>query len=185
MSAAADPPGAGPPADPPGAALARATAPSRHHDKRGSPFVIRTLEPSDRAALEAFYAEFEPKRTAQGLPPEGDFRVRRWLDGILTEGVHLAVEMEDRLVGHAFLMPTRRPGVWEYAIFLHQDVRGAGVGTTVNRVTVETARLLGIARLWLSVEPHNRAAVRSYEKVGFGFRPETLYSPEMEMEMVL
>ena len=40
-------------------------------------------------------------------------------------------------------------------------------------------------RLWLSVEPHNRAAIRSYEKVGFRFLPGTIFSPEAEMEMEL
>jgi hypothetical protein len=35
------------------------------------------------------------------------------------------------------------------------------------------------------VEPRNRPAVRSYEKAGFRFRPETVFTPELEMELVL
>jgi RimJ/RimL family protein N-acetyltransferase len=154
-------------------------------DEEGRVFTVRPLLPADREALESFYADFEPKRAAQGLPPEGPARVRRWLDTVLPSGTHLAVEFQGRLVGHAMLMPTERSDVSEYAIFLHQDVRGRGLGTEVNRRSAEIARTLDVHRLWLSVEPHNRPAVRSYEKAGFRFRPGTIYSPEVEMEMDL
>ncbi|HEU4452047.1 MAG TPA: GNAT family N-acetyltransferase [Longimicrobium sp.] len=148
-------------------------------------FSVRELRPEDRATLEGFYDDFDPKRAAQGLPPEGPARVARWLDSILPEGKHLVVEREGRMIGHAMLMPTQRQGVQEYAIFLAKEVRGQGVGTQVNRLSVEVARAMDISRLWLSVEPHNRPALRSYEKAGFRFRPGTIYSPEVEMEMEL
>lgn len=174
-----------PPLSPALAATARALPPSTHLDKDGRVFTVRPLSDADRPVLEAFYDSFEPKRAAQGLPPEGTQRVAHWLDRILPSGVHLGVEMEGRLVGHAFLMPTDREGVSEYAIFLHQEVRGKGMGTAVNLRTAEVARTLEMKRLWLSVEPQNRPAVRSYEKAGFQFRRETAFSPEMEMEMAL
>jgi RimJ/RimL family protein N-acetyltransferase len=159
--------------------------PSTLRDKEGRVFTVRPLLPEDREALEGFYADFEPKRAAQGLPPEGGIRVRRWLDNVLRSGTHLAVLDAGRLVGHAMLMPTEREHVSEYAIFLHQDVRGRGLGTEINRRSAEIARTMEVDRLWLSVEPHNRPAVRSYEKAGFRFRPGTIYSPEVEMEMDL
>lgn len=148
-------------------------------------FSVRELRPGDRAALERFYDDFDPKRAAQGLPPEGAARVARWLDDILAAGSHMVVEREGRMIGHAMLMPTARADTREYAIFLSHDVRGQGVGTQVNRLTVEMARAMDVHRLWLSVEPHNRPALRSYEKAGFRFRPGTIYSPEVEMEMEL
>jgi RimJ/RimL family protein N-acetyltransferase len=83
------------------------------------------------------------------------------------------------------IMPTDRAGVSEYAIFLEEAVRGQGLGTEVNRLTAQVARTLRIDRLWLSVEPRNRPAVRSYEKAGFRFKPETVFTPELEMELVL
>lgn len=158
--------------------------PAHLHDKEGRPFVVRALVARDRLALEAFYDAFDPKRAAQGLPPAGQARVARWLDQILGKGTHLAVESGGRLVGHAMLLPMDG-GAQEYAIFLAREVRGQGVGTQVNRVAVEVARALGVARLWLSVEPSNRAALRSYEKAGFRFVAATVYSPEVEMELVL
>jgi RimJ/RimL family protein N-acetyltransferase len=148
-------------------------------------FTVRDYHPEDRALLDRFYEEFEPKRAAQGLPPEGPARIERWLDGVLTGGTHLIVEVGGELAGHAMLMPTGQPGVREYAIFLDQRVRGRGMGTQVNRVSAEVARALDVDRLWLSVEPHNRPAVRSYQKAGYRFRPATMYSPELEMELEL
>jgi L-amino acid N-acyltransferase YncA len=173
-------------------ALAPAPAPSGHaalpvrvRDKAGRCYSVRLLLPGDRAALELFYHRFEPKRVAQGLPPDGAVRVTRWLEQILGNGVHLVVEAEGALLGHAMLIPTERPGVSEYAIFLDHGVRGQGVGTEVNRVAVEVARLHAMRGLWLSVEPNNRAALRSYEKAGFRVVPGTQFSTEMEMEMAL
>jgi RimJ/RimL family protein N-acetyltransferase len=154
-------------------------------DREGGMFTVRQLREGDRALLDAFYDAFQPKRAAQGLPPEGPQRVERWLTGVLAGGDHLIVEVDGRLVGHAMLMPTGKDGVREYAIFLDQSVRGRGMGTQVNRVSAELARTLELDRLWLSVEPHNRAAVRSYQKAGYRFRPSTLYSPEFEMELDL
>ncbi len=154
-------------------------------DREGRVFTVRAYRPHDRPLLDAFYDAFEPKRAAQGLPPEGTARIARWLDGVLPTGTHLIVEVEGRLAGHAMLMPTGKEGVREYAIFLDQSVRGRGMGTQVNRVSAEVARTLDISRLWLSVEPHNRPAVRSYQKAGYRFRAATLFSPELEMELEL
>jgi L-amino acid N-acyltransferase YncA len=162
-----------------------ALPPDLLEDKQGHPFQVRVLHPSERPGLEAFYAAFEPKRAAQGLPPEGPVRVAAWLDQVLPRGHHLVVERDGRLVGHAMLMPTLRDGISEYAIFLAQEVRGLGMGTQVNRIAAEFARAAGLRGLWLSVEPWNRAALCSYEKAGFRYVPETVYSVEVEMEMDL
>ena len=173
------------PPSPPAMPVRGLAFPATLRDREGRVFTVRPIRPEDRPLLDAFYHAFEPKRAAQGLPPEGTARIERWLDGVLAGGTHLIVEAEGRLAGHAMLMPTGADGVREYAIFLDQSVRGRGVGTQVNRLSVEVARTLNLERLWLSVEPHNRPAVRSYQKAGYRFRPATLYSPELEMELDL
>jgi RimJ/RimL family protein N-acetyltransferase len=148
-------------------------------------FLIRPFVPSDRPALEQFYEQFQPKRAAQGLPPDGLERIRRWLDPVLARGIHLVAIGDGELIGHAFVVPSDRPGVGEYAVFLRRDMRGRGLGTELNRAAVEAARTAGLMGLWLTVEPRNRPAVRSYEKVGFRFIPETTFSLEAEMELNL
>ncbi|HET7275207.1 MAG TPA: GNAT family N-acetyltransferase [Longimicrobiaceae bacterium] len=154
-------------------------------DKGGEPFVIGPFEPSDRQKLEAFYHDFEPKRGAQGLPPVGEERIMHWLDGVLAIGVHLIGERDGDLIGHAFLLPTGRAGIAEYAVFIRSDQRGRGVGTVFHKVAAQAARDAGYSQVWLTVEPHNRAALMSYRKAGFRYRPGTIFSTEAEMEMDL
>lgn len=153
-------------------------------DNAGQPFTIRALERSDRHALEAMYDAFEPKRGAQGLPPRSIGEVRRWLDRVLASGDHLVVEVDGRLRGHVMLIPMDGDAV-ELANFLHQSIRNRGIGTHANAVALDVARERGRRTVWLSVEPSNRAAVRSYEKVGFQRRAGSLWAPEIEMEALL
>jgi RimJ/RimL family protein N-acetyltransferase len=154
-------------------------------DNTQTAFVVRECTPADRAALEAMYADFRPKRAAQGLPPNSRLRRRRWLDRVLQRGVNLAAEIDGSLVGHVMLIPTPEEGTVELANFLHQSVRNRGIGTTLNRIALDRARDLGYKRVWLSVEPSNRAAVRSYQKAGFQRLPGSLFAPEMEMAVSL
>jgi GNAT superfamily N-acetyltransferase len=153
-------------------------------DKSGESFSVRDYAPPDRTALEAMYADFEPKRAAQGLPPEGREAVRRWLDRSLARGRHLVVEIDGDLLGHVMLVPVEADTL-ELANFLHQSIRDRGIGTALSSVAVRVARDAGCRRVWLSVEPSNRAAVRSYQKAGFRRLPGSHWAPEVEMEVLL
>ncbi|HKJ93987.1 MAG TPA: GNAT family N-acetyltransferase [Longimicrobiales bacterium] len=152
-------------------------------DKRGEPFTVRRWAPADLAALEAMYDAFEPKRIAQGLPPQDGVARRAWLAAILEQGFHTVVLMDDQLLGHGMLLPYN--GTVELANFLHQSIRNRGIGTALNQVLVDLAREAGYDRLWLSVEPSNRAAIRSYQKAGFQRMPATIWAPEIEMQILL
>jgi GNAT superfamily N-acetyltransferase len=154
-------------------------------DKEGVPLQVRGYQPGDRGELQRFYEAFEPKRAAQGLPPEDPERIRAWLSSVLPSGLHLVAFRGAEMIGHALVMPTPRDGVGEYALFIRQDLRGRGVGTALSGIVVRVARGAGLRGLWLTVEPRNRAAIRSYEKVGFRFVPETIFSLEAEMELEL
>ena len=153
-------------------------------DKRGDAFHVRPYEPRDRAALEAMYADFEPKRGAQGLPPASQPALKRWLDRTLPLGRHLVVDIGGRILGHVMLVPVDE-GSAELANFVHQSIRDRGIGTALNGIAIDLARRSGLSRVWLSVEPGNRAAVRSYEKAGFRRLPGSLWAPEIEMQIDL
>lgn len=153
-------------------------------DKEGRPFTLRSYRPVDRGEMERMYEDFEPKRVAQGLPPADPGPLRRWLDSVLADGDHLVVEVEGRVTGHGMLLPFEPEGA-ELANFLHQSIRDRGIGTALNRALLQLGRDKGIRRVWLSVEPSNRRAVRSYEKVGFRRRFTSGWAPELEMEVVL
>jgi L-amino acid N-acyltransferase YncA len=156
----------------------------------GDPFTIRPYAPADRPALEAMYADFQPKRAAQGLPPESADAQRRWLDSTLARGSHQVADAEGTIVGHVMLIPFDRAGeaatgMVELANFVHQSARNRGLGTALNRAAVKAACEAGYRRVWLSVEPSNRAAVRSYERAGFRRLPGSLWAPEIEMAVDL
>ena len=158
--------------------------PRTYTDKLGEPFILRPLLELDRAALREMYDDFEPKRVAQGLPPGDDEQRGRWIESILAAGHHLVVEIDGRVVGHGMLLPMGEDEA-ELANFLHQATRDRGIGTTLNRALLDLGRELGMRRVWLSVEPFNRRAIRSYEKVGFQRRPTSPWSPEVEMQVEL
>lgn len=143
---------------------------------------VRSFTPSDRSALEAMYRSFEPKRGAQGLPPAEPRAITRWLDRILASGIHFLALLDGRVVGHLMLVPMNGDS-WELANFVHQSARNRGIGTTLNRTAVEEAGRRGARRVWLSVEPSNRAALRSYARAGFRPLPGSLWAPEIEMEV--
>jgi RimJ/RimL family protein N-acetyltransferase len=151
-------------------------------DKHGVSFVARDYEPADGEKLVAMYADFEPKRAAQGLPPTGEAKIRLWLQRVLARGRHVLIEVEGRVRGHIMLMPHDQDCV-ELANFLHQSIRGRGIGTAMNALALRLAQESGARRIWLSVEPGNRAAVRSYERVGFRRLPGSLWASEIEMEL--
>jgi GNAT superfamily N-acetyltransferase len=160
--------------------------PATLHDKHGTAFTVRAYEPADRRALETMYAGFRPKRGAQGLPPADERSTLRWLDTVLARGRHFVVDIDGGIAGHAMLIPMDDPpATVELATFLHQAVRDRGIGTALNRIALDVAREDGERRAWLSVEPSNRLAIRSYEKVGFRRLPGSLWAPEVEMAVEL
>jgi RimJ/RimL family protein N-acetyltransferase len=156
--------------------MARESAPGV--DKHGHPFIVRSF------ALERMYQAFEPKRVAQGLPPGSLYQISRWLDTVLLDGSHVVVELDGQILGHGMLLPFA-PGAAELANFLHQSIRDRGIGTALNERLIALGRDQGLRRIWLSVEPSNRRAIRSYEKAGFRRRPVSVWSPEVEMEIDL
>lgn len=153
-------------------------------DKSATLFTIRPYAASDREGVERMYTDFEPKRCAQGLPPLDDGQRSKWLDTILGDGCHVVVEVDGAILGHGMLIPID-DDIAELANFLHQDIRNRGIGTELNRALLDIGREHGMRRVWLSVEPTNRRAIRSYEKVGFRRRPASVWTPEVEMEVHL
>ncbi len=156
----------------------------RYEDHQGQPFDVRAYAPSDRRGLEVMYAAFEPRRRAQGLPPGDAIGISRWLNRILPQGEHLVATIDGRIIGHAMLIPMEHDTL-ELANFVHQSARNRGIGTMLNKLAVARAEELGARRVWLSVEPSNRAALKSYERAGFRPLPGMLWGQELEMTVDL
>lgn len=144
---------------------------------------IGPFRQEDRAALEWMYRDFEPKRAAQGLPPEGH-RLGTWLDDVIARGRHLVARVGNRIIGHVMLVPVDEQTL-ELANFVHQRWRGQGLGTALNRAAIELARNEGWQRIWLTVDPSNRPAIRSYARVGFRPLLTSPFAPELDMVLDL
>ncbi|NJD08929.1 MAG: GNAT family N-acetyltransferase [Gemmatimonadetes bacterium] len=160
---------------------ATAILPAELLDKTGRRFLARVFTRADRGRLEEMYRAFDPKRRAQGLPPGDGESIHRWLDLVLATGTHVLVEADREILGHLMVLPIDERSC-ELANFLHQAIRNRGIGTALNLLALEIARDLGRHRVWLSVEPSNRIAIRSYEKAGFRRLPGSLWAPEVERE---
>jgi RimJ/RimL family protein N-acetyltransferase len=142
---------------------------------------IRPYDPSDRPGLDRMYDEFRPKRAAQGLPPDERRRLQEWLDDVIGRGQHIIATAPDGdIIGHVMLVPVDGR-VTELANFVDHRFRGRGLGTDLNRAALGLARDTGWKRVWLVVDPANRAAIRSYHKAGFVAAPGTEWAPEIEM----
>jgi ribosomal protein S18 acetylase RimI-like enzyme len=68
---------------------------------------------------------------------------------------------------------------------LHQSIRGRGIGTAMNKLAVNLARLTGYKKIWLSVEVTNVPAIKSYQKAGFKRIAATMWAHEIEMQVIL
>jgi RimJ/RimL family protein N-acetyltransferase len=123
-------------------------------------------DPADRASLVEMYDEFDPADRAQGLPPVGEERIREWLETILPEGENVVARHDGQVVGHGTLMPDDE-GECELAVFVAADYQGAGIGTELVRTLLGHGACQGVDRVWLTVEPWNRAAISVYDSVGF------------------
>ncbi|WP_313696213.1 GNAT family N-acetyltransferase [Halorarum halobium] len=71
----------------------------------------------------------------------------------------------------------------ELAIFVHQDYRGAGVGTRLLETLCSYGERVGVEDVRLLVERHNRPAIRLYD--GIGFETTEAWGGTMEMRLDL
>jgi GNAT superfamily N-acetyltransferase len=151
---------------------------ARFQSRSGFQIQVAEYQKGVFQALVGMYEDFEPKRGAQGLPPVGYDRLVSWLLPLCDNNLNLIALFEDRVIGHAVLCALNG-GRAEFAIFLHQDFRNQGIGSSFTEVTLQYGRTKGLRHVWLTVEVNNFSAIRVYKKMGF--RISGTYYPEVEM----
>lgn len=154
--------------------------PRGFEDREGREIEIRVYDSEQFEAICEMYNTFDPADRAQGIPPAREERVRSWLDVILNEGQDVVATDDERVVGHATLVPDGNEGT-ELAIFVHQEYQGAGIGSRLIRGLLGHGEREGVTKVWLTVERWNHAAVGLYESVGF----ESSSVENFELEMTL
>jgi len=150
----------------------QAVSPLEFTDREGRhvevlPYGDRLDDTAEYEAAVDMYVHFDSSDRAQGIPPSTEERIRSWLDTILgDEMVNVLAWHEDRVVGHATLVPDQR-GAHELAIFVQNEYQEAGIGTRLMRTLLWHGAEVGVGRVWLTVERWNTAAINLYEKIGF------------------
>ena len=139
--------------------------------------IVRRAVPSDAAALaelaartfvDAFAAQNRPEDIRAHLAKAyGETQQRREIED--PSIVTLLVEEADTLVAFAQLRRSAsRFGEVELARFyVHREHHGRGIAQGLMSASIDAARELGGAMLWLGVWEHNPRAIRFYEKCGF------------------
>lgn len=154
------------------------TPPAEFTDHTDREIRIRAYDGGIDSLVE-MYVDFDPADRAQGIPPTTEVEIRRWLTRILQpESVNTIALHEDRVVGHATLVPDDE-GAYELAIFVHHHYQEAGIGTQLIGALLAQGREAGVELVWLTVEPWNEPAIKLYRKIGF----ETTSQDGFELEM--
>jgi len=151
--------------------------------KRGSPVTLRPAGPADEAALCGMFDAFEPKESAQGLPPADSQQRAAWVHKLLCEPVNVIAESDGRPVGHACLLEMDPGERGELEIMMHQDWRNRGVGNALLALLCDLARERGFRRIWLSVDARNSRAIRVYRNNGFALQGPMDLEIEMERRL--
>jgi RimJ/RimL family protein N-acetyltransferase len=154
-------------------------------DKKGGSFEIRVFSNEDYQFLRQMYDHFTPKGKYQGMPPVDPNSREKWLKGLACKGLNLIAWQENRIIGHAAILPDFVRKDAEYVIFVLHSCRGAGIGYELTRACVEKALELGLEIIWLSVDAYNFRATRLYKKFGFRFCEEHSMVSERVMMLKL
>jgi len=145
---------------------------------RGRVLTVRAFSGEDFDPLVEMYANLEPKRVAQGLPPPDVPRISRWLDELQSKSHSLLAFDGKKIVAHTILCPIRQ-GAVEFTIFVLQDYREEKLGTAMSQLTLAWALEMGFNEVLLTTEFSNYRAIGLFRKLGF--RIKSSYGDECEM----
>lgn len=154
--------------------------PTPFTDRTGRSLEIVTHEAVSTDGIVEMYDGFDPAQRAQGIPPSDPDRIEPWIKTVVDSGTHVVATHDDRVVGHAMLVPDGE-GAFELAIFVHQDYQGAGIGRTLLEHLLGAGAAADIERIWLTVERWNVPAIELYRSVGF----ETVKADRFDLEMAM
>ena len=137
--------------------------------KDGREVTVRLLTIDDKEKLVELFASISDEALRWGMPPYTREVIERWMNN-LPNFIPLIAEIDSRIVGFANISKhshSRRKGVGDLIIYLHQDFHNAGLGTAIIAYLVDMAKKQGVHRIGLHVIVDNKIAIHLYEKFGF------------------
>jgi RimJ/RimL family protein N-acetyltransferase len=152
-------------------------------DKLGVNIRIRAYQVEDYPRLIDMYDRFEPKRIAMGLP-HSDKKLRdNWIDCILSSFFNTVAICQNKIIGHAAIDILRNKSSPEYMIFLDQDFRNRGIGTSQTMIIKKICEEFGCKQIWVAITCHSMLGIKLFKKLGFKFTGTI--GPEREMVLKL
>ena len=146
-----------------------ARTPHAFLSKRSEPNVVMLLDERHGDKLVAMYLAYEPRNSFWGLPPIQDDACRKWVEGMVADGVNLvAMSFDAGAVGHAGLFPMADEAC-EILVVVSPPFQNQGIGTQLARCAVQLSYEIGFCRIWLSVEANNLKARHVFAKCGFEY----------------
>lgn len=132
--------------------------------------MIRPVEPGDFESWFEVIASIAAERNwiATEPPLDRDLWSERFADMVSKDDrVSFVVEVGGRAVGNGGVVE-EAPGLYELGMGLVEGYRGRGLGSRLLDEIVAWARAKpGAHKIALQVWPHNKAAIRLYERKGF------------------
>jgi len=150
-------------------------------DKNNRHFTIKQFEKYYTEAVLQMYDQFEPKESAQGLPPKDPVRRKQLILDILKESISIIAFHDNTVFGHSALMDIEKGVFAELLIVIHQDWQGVGLGKEMISFLLDIARIKSYRKIWLTVETANIKAIHVYKKFGFNFIDNLTSEREMEL----
>lgn len=138
----------------------------RFVDDRGTAWLVEPYDPTHRDALVATYADFAPAARWRGVPPRREEAIAEWLADLVEDGCNFVVRSGESVVGHAAYAPTDAAEP-KFAAFVHRRYRGRGLRAELTRHVVATAAAGSRDALVVDVERRDRAAMDTYQRLGF------------------
>lgn len=133
--------------------------------------IIRAYQPEDAAALHQFFIRPDVTRTLNRLPYQEFEPFRERMDKAPESAQHLVAVVNGQAVGDIFLNVQTNPRLKHVAVLgmaLHPDYWGLGIGSKLMAAVLDLAdNWLNLQRVELTVNTHNAAALRLYQKHGF------------------
>ena len=134
---------------------------------------VRTFRDGDEQAVLAVNAAAFAHHPEQGQMSLDDLRDRMAEDWFDPEGLLLAVDADDRLLGFHWTKEHReeQPAFGEvYVVAVNPKAAGRGLGTLLTNAGLRHLRGRGLDTVILYVEADNAPAIAVYQRQGFGLR---------------
>jgi putative acetyltransferase len=123
----------------------------------------------DKRALLGMYESVSDEALRWGIPPYDKGVIDRRLNS-LPNLFALLGWYDGKIVGYVHILKfprSRREGIGDLIIYLHQDFRNVGLGTAMLTELLRVTKSRGMHRTCLEVVVDNERAVHLYKKVGF------------------